>query len=199
MGSSEADEDQLLKSFLAEVGEAERDNEVLRILGCFKLNPFEHLKLSFDSSPDEVKKQYRKQLLLDPQERGYILDQVTAAKEELRAKRKKELKKDSASKIKSLVDEVSSWRDFMKTGKKIAFPVGMCPGAARQSGRAAAQVLDDQSLLVPLGYHKNDSKWSLIGLDYNTDGRPKISTATGNVKPDARWPAGGGGGAMQMK
>jgi hypothetical protein len=32
----------------------------LRILGCFKLNPFEHLKLSFDSSPDEVKKQYRK-------------------------------------------------------------------------------------------------------------------------------------------
>ncbi|XP_066389049.1 stress response protein NST1-like isoform X2 [Miscanthus floridulus] len=131
MGSSEADEDQLLKSFLAEVSEAERDNEVLRILGCFKLNPFEHLKLSFDSSLDEVKKQYRKlsllvhpdkckhpqaqeafaalakaqQLLLDPQERGYILDQVTAAKEELRAKRKKELKKDSASKIKSLVDE----------------------------------------------------------------------------------------------
>lgn len=32
----------------------------IRILGCFKLNPFEHLKLSFDSSPDEVKKQYRK-------------------------------------------------------------------------------------------------------------------------------------------
>ncbi|KAF0914852.1 hypothetical protein E2562_032528 [Oryza meyeriana var. granulata] len=80
---------------------------------------------------DEVKKQYRKlsllvhpdkckhpkaqeafaalakaqQLLLDPQERGYILDQVIAAKEELRAKRKKELKKDSASKIKSQVDE----------------------------------------------------------------------------------------------
>jgi hypothetical protein len=30
MGSSEADEDQLLKSFLAEVSETERDNEVLR-------------------------------------------------------------------------------------------------------------------------------------------------------------------------
>ncbi|GJN08398.1 hypothetical protein PR202_ga26311 [Eleusine coracana subsp. coracana] len=180
MGSSEADDEQLLKSFLAEVSEAERDNEVIRILGCFKLNPFEHLKLSFDSAPDEVKKQYRKlsllvhpdkckhpkaqeafaalakaqQLLLDPQERGYILDQVHAAKEELRAKRKKELKKDSASKIKFQVDEiseeegrlkkdeeetkemwkkkreheekweetrdqrVSSWRDFMKTGKK---------------------------------------------------------------------------------
>ncbi|KAL5215750.1 hypothetical protein ABZP36_007151 [Zizania latifolia] len=37
------------------------------------------------------------------EERGYILDQVTAAKEELRAKRKKELKKDNASKIKSQV------------------------------------------------------------------------------------------------
>jgi hypothetical protein len=93
------------------------------------------------------------QLLLDPQERGYLLDQVNAAKgmnvcfdpfqasslyncrmlfysglifcsvllkrtwteqtyavlkisEELRANRKKELKKDSASKIKSQVDEV---------------------------------------------------------------------------------------------
>jgi DnaJ family protein C protein 8 len=64
MASTDADEDQLLKSFLAEVSEAERDNEVLRILGCFKLNPFEHLKLSFDSSADEVKKQYRKLSLL---------------------------------------------------------------------------------------------------------------------------------------
>ena len=34
--------------------------KIFRILGCFKLNPFEHLKLSFDSAPDEVKKQYRK-------------------------------------------------------------------------------------------------------------------------------------------
>ncbi|RZS14026.1 hypothetical protein BHM03_00045692 [Ensete ventricosum] len=35
-----------------------------RILSCFKLNPFEHLNLSFDSSVDEVKKQYRKVELL---------------------------------------------------------------------------------------------------------------------------------------
>ncbi|RRT70454.1 hypothetical protein BHE74_00038103 [Ensete ventricosum] len=68
------------------------------------------------------------QLLLDLQEREYILSQVNAAKEdplmvlyvaeELRLKRKKELKKDNASKLKAMVDEVSSWRDFMKTGKK---------------------------------------------------------------------------------
>ncbi|CAJ2642339.1 unnamed protein product [Trifolium pratense] len=54
------EDDLLLKTFFAEVSEVERDNEVLRILSCFKLNPFEHLNLSFDSSIDEVKKQYRK-------------------------------------------------------------------------------------------------------------------------------------------
>ncbi|CAK9327916.1 unnamed protein product [Citrullus colocynthis] len=192
--TSTAEEDLLLKSFFAEVSEVERDNEVARILSCFKLNPFEYLKLPFDASPDEVKRQYRKlsllvhpdkckhpqskeafaalakaqQLLLDEQERDYILSQVNAAKEELLAKRKKQLKRDTASKIKSLVEEgkhdqqyenteefkqelklkvreilteqewrrrkmqmrheeqwegtreqrVSSWRDFMKGGKK---------------------------------------------------------------------------------
>jgi hypothetical protein len=34
MGSSEADDDLLLKSFLAEVSEAERDNEVIRFLSA---------------------------------------------------------------------------------------------------------------------------------------------------------------------
>ncbi|KAK6247457.1 hypothetical protein QUC31_019022 [Theobroma cacao] len=48
------------------------------------------------------------QQLLDQQERDYILSQVTAAKEELRAKRKKQLKKDTASNSKLLVDEEQS-------------------------------------------------------------------------------------------
>ncbi|KAJ9189333.1 hypothetical protein P3X46_000641 [Hevea brasiliensis] len=129
--ATNTEEDLLLKSFFAEVSEVERDNEVGRILSCFKLNPFEYLNLPFEASPVEVKKQYRKlsllvhpdkckhpqakeafaalakaqQLLLDEQERDYILSQVTAAKEELLAKRRKQLKKDTASKIKSLVDE----------------------------------------------------------------------------------------------
>ncbi|KAI3974562.1 hypothetical protein MKX01_020334 [Papaver californicum] len=129
--SSSIEDDLLLKNFFAEVSEVERDNEVLRILGCFKLNAFEFLNLSFDSSPDEVKRQYRKlsllvhpdkckhpqakeafsalakaqQLLLDPEEREYLLSQISSAKEELRVKRKKQLKKDNASKIKSQVDE----------------------------------------------------------------------------------------------
>ncbi|KAI4382216.1 hypothetical protein MLD38_008206 [Melastoma candidum] len=129
--TSSAADDYLMKSFLAEVSEVERDNEVIRILSCFKLNPFEYLNLPFESSPEDMKRQYRKlsllvhpdkckhpqakeafaalakaqQLLLDQQERDYILTQVTAAKEELKLKRKKQLKKDNASKIKSLVDE----------------------------------------------------------------------------------------------
>ncbi|OIW09363.1 hypothetical protein TanjilG_01334 [Lupinus angustifolius] len=129
--TSSVSDDLLLKNFFAEVSEVERDNEVVRILSCFKLNPFEHLKLSFDSSIDEVKKQYRKlslmvhpdkckhpqskeafgalakaqQLLLDHNERDYLLSQVNSAKDELRAKRKKQLKKDTASKLKSMVEE----------------------------------------------------------------------------------------------
>ncbi|XP_078442855.1 chaperone DnaJ-domain superfamily protein [Wolffia australiana] len=125
------EEDLLFKGFLAEVSEVERDNEVGRILSCFKLNPFEHLNLPFDSNLEDVKKQYRKlsllvhpdkckhpqakeafgalakaqQLLLDPQERDYLLSQINSAKEELRVMRKKQLKKDNASKIKSMVDE----------------------------------------------------------------------------------------------
>uniref|UniRef100_A0A5B6ZGY7 Putative J domain-containing protein spf31 n=1 Tax=Davidia involucrata TaxID=16924 RepID=A0A5B6ZGY7_DAVIN len=131
MGETTADEDLLLKNFFAEVSEVERHNEVTRILSCFKLNAFDYLNLPFDSSPNDVKRQYRKlsllvhpdkckhpqakeafgalakaqQVLLDPEEREYILSQVNVAKEELRAKRKKQLKKDTASKIKSLVDE----------------------------------------------------------------------------------------------
>ncbi|XP_008782274.1 J domain-containing protein spf31-like [Phoenix dactylifera] len=136
--AAETEEDLLLKSFLAEVSEVERDNEVVRILSCFKLNPFEHLNLPFDSSTNDVKKRYRKlsllvhpdkckhpqakeafsalakaqQLLLDPQEREYLLTQINAAKEELRMRRKKQLKKDSASKIKALVDEGKCEQQF---------------------------------------------------------------------------------------
>ncbi|KAK1282998.1 hypothetical protein QJS10_CPB22g01308 [Acorus calamus] len=128
---ADLEDDLLLKGFFAEVGEVERDNEVLRIMSCFKLNPFEHLNLPLNSAIDDVRKQYKKlslmvhpdkckhpqaneafqalakaqQLLLDPQEREYLLGQINSAKEELRAKRKKQLKKDNASKIKSLVDE----------------------------------------------------------------------------------------------
>lgn len=131
MGDVVKDDDLLLKEFFAEVGEVERDNEVVRILSCFKLNPFEHLNLPFDASNDDVKRQYRKlsllvhpdkckhpqakeafgalakaqQLLLDPEERAYLFSQIKSAKEELLAQWKKQLKKDTAQKLKSMVDE----------------------------------------------------------------------------------------------
>eukprot|EP00245_Coleochaete_scutata_P007805 TRINITY_DN23579_c0_g1_i1.p1 TRINITY_DN23579_c0_g1~~TRINITY_DN23579_c0_g1_i1.p1 ORF type:complete len:246 (+),score=71.63 TRINITY_DN23579_c0_g1_i1:72-809(+) len=124
-------EDALLKEFFAEVSEVERDNEVNRILGCFKLNPFEHLNLPFDSGVDDVKRQYRKvsllvhpdkchhpraqeafaalskaqELLLDTNERGYVMSQINMARDELRHARKKLLKKDAAAKVRSALDQ----------------------------------------------------------------------------------------------
>ncbi|KAG5566468.1 hypothetical protein RHGRI_002138 [Rhododendron griersonianum] len=62
------DDDLLLKNFFAEVSEVERENEVHRILSCFKLNAFEYLNLPFDSSLEDVKKQYRKVIISPPLE-----------------------------------------------------------------------------------------------------------------------------------
>ena len=42
----------------------DRDNEVNRILGAFKLNPMEQLGLKFDASEEDIKRQYRKTSLL---------------------------------------------------------------------------------------------------------------------------------------
>lgn len=128
---ADVSDDALLKEFFAEVSEVERDNEVGRVLSCFKLNPFEHLNLPFDSNIEDVKKQYRKislmihpdkckhpqakeafaalakaqQLAIDPEERAYVLSMCNIAKDELRVQRKRELKKDNASKIRSAVEQ----------------------------------------------------------------------------------------------
>ena len=44
--------------------DVDRENEVHRILGAFKLNPFEQLGLRFDATVDDVKKAYRKSSLM---------------------------------------------------------------------------------------------------------------------------------------
>ncbi len=44
--------------------DVDRENEVHRILGAFKLNPFEQLGLRFDASVEDVKKAYRKSSLM---------------------------------------------------------------------------------------------------------------------------------------
>ena len=57
----------LLQEFFLEVREVDRDNEVNRILGAFKLNPFEQMGLRFDTTHEEAKRQYRKiSLMIHP-------------------------------------------------------------------------------------------------------------------------------------
>ena len=53
-----------MQEFFLEVKEVDRNNEVNRILGAFKLNPFEQLGLPFDATQEEAKRQYRKLSLL---------------------------------------------------------------------------------------------------------------------------------------
>ncbi len=68
------------QGFFAEVREVDRDNEVNRILGAFKLNPFEQMGLRFDATLDEAKRQYRKTSLLVRSETrpltGFAVDPV---------------------------------------------------------------------------------------------------------------------------
>lgn len=52
------------QEFFLEVKEVDRNNEVNRVLGAFKLNPFEQLGLPFDATQEEAKRQYRKLSLL---------------------------------------------------------------------------------------------------------------------------------------
>jgi len=50
----------LLASFFAEVRSADRDAEVDRVLGAFKLNPYEQVGCRFDATDAEVTRAYRK-------------------------------------------------------------------------------------------------------------------------------------------
>mmetsp|Transcript_34273 Transcript_34273/g.87652 ORF Transcript_34273/g.87652 Transcript_34273/m.87652 type:complete len:306 (+) Transcript_34273:107-1024(+) len=56
--------DQLLKEFFVEVKETDRDNEVIRILGAFKLNPFDQLGVRYDATVDQINSKYRSSSLL---------------------------------------------------------------------------------------------------------------------------------------
>lgn len=58
------DDDALLAAFFADVKAADRDAEVERVLGAFKLNPYEQVGVRFDASPAEVTRAYRKSSLL---------------------------------------------------------------------------------------------------------------------------------------
>lgn len=50
----------LMKDFYADMKEVDRENEVMRILGAFKLNPYEMLNVRFDVDPGDIPRTYRK-------------------------------------------------------------------------------------------------------------------------------------------
>ena len=52
------------QEFYADVRDVDRNNEVLRIIGAFRLNGFEQLGLPFDATPEDIRKAYRKLSLL---------------------------------------------------------------------------------------------------------------------------------------
>lgn len=123
--------DDLLKDFYADVRDVDRDNEVNRILWAFKLNPYERMGLRFDSTMDDVKKQFRKVSLLvhpdkckhpqasaafevlgealkqlsDEEHRNFLDQVLSTAREEIRKERKKETKHDSLVRVASLLSE----------------------------------------------------------------------------------------------
>jgi len=49
-----------LQEFYNDMKSVDRDNEVNRIVGAFRLNPFEQLGVRFDATPEEIRRQYRK-------------------------------------------------------------------------------------------------------------------------------------------
>eukprot|EP00884_Botryococcus_braunii_P004679 jgi/Botrbrau1/14211/Bobra.0254s0001.1 len=125
------EEELLLKEFFREVRETDRDSEVNRILGAFRLNPFEQLGLRFDCSLEDIRRQYRKiSLLVHPDKckhplakdafevlgnaQKQLLDEekahelryvLTMARDQVRQDRKKATKRDAVVRLASLVHE----------------------------------------------------------------------------------------------
>lgn len=118
-------DDPAMKAFYSDIKEVDRENEVNRILGAFKLNPFEALDLGFDASIDDIKRAYRKvslavhpdkcphpqardafetigaaqKLLLDDEQRDRLLFVLNTAREEIREAWRKASKNDAAVRI----------------------------------------------------------------------------------------------------
>eukprot|EP00887_Chlorella_sp_A99_P002561 scaffold6.g2561.t1 len=124
-------DDEEMRAFYSDLREVDRENEVNRILGAFKLNPFEQLNLRFDTSPEEVRRQYRKvslmvhpdkcrhprakdafevvgnaqKELLDEEKRGRILYLLNHAKDQVLAEWRKAAKHDAAVRLAAAINE----------------------------------------------------------------------------------------------
>mmetsp|Transcript_6369 Transcript_6369/g.12545 ORF Transcript_6369/g.12545 Transcript_6369/m.12545 type:complete len:289 (-) Transcript_6369:694-1560(-) len=53
-------DDPAMKAFYADMKEVDRENQVNRVLGAFKLNPYEMLGLRFDAPEEDISRMYRK-------------------------------------------------------------------------------------------------------------------------------------------
>lgn len=73
----EMDPEALMKTFMDDMKDVDRNNEVHRVLAAFKLNPFEQLNLRFTATEQEVKRayKYRSPIILYL----FILETVVAA------------------------------------------------------------------------------------------------------------------------
>ncbi|KAF8070952.1 spf31 [Scenedesmus sp. PABB004] len=126
-----AEEAALLKEFFSEMKDVDRDNEVMRIMFAFKLNPYEKLNLRFTATPEEVRRQYRKlslmvhpdkckhedasdafdvlgaaqKELLNEEKREALWKVLDMAREEVRAQREKETKHDTTIELAALLHE----------------------------------------------------------------------------------------------
>lgn len=120
-----------IRAFYADMKEIDRENEVNRILGAFKLNPFEALNLRFSATPEEIRRQYRKvslavhpdkcshprakdafeligvaqKELLDDEKRDNVVRTLTVAKDQVLAEWRKSSKYDAATRLAATLNE----------------------------------------------------------------------------------------------
>eukprot|EP00889_Picochlorum_renovo_P001420 jgi/Picre1/28450/NNA_003854.t1 len=97
-------DDPAMKAFYADMKEVDRENQVNRVLGAFKLNPYEMLGLRFDAPEEDISRMYRKKELQDPEKKqrlDFVLQQV---KDSVISDWKKAAKDDPASQLAVAVD-----------------------------------------------------------------------------------------------
>lgn len=123
-----------LRDFYADMKDVDRENEVMRVLGAFKLNPYEMLGLRFDVPPEEVPRAYRKvslavhpdkcghprandafdiighaqKELLDPEKKSRLDAVLAIAKESIVKEWKKSAKNDAASQLAAALHGIDS-------------------------------------------------------------------------------------------
>eukprot|EP00191_Tetraselmis_sp_GSL018_P003887 CAMPEP_0177602280 /NCGR_PEP_ID=MMETSP0419_2-20121207/14770_1 /TAXON_ID=582737 /ORGANISM="Tetraselmis sp., Strain GSL018" /LENGTH=300 /DNA_ID=CAMNT_0019095725 /DNA_START=116 /DNA_END=1018 /DNA_ORIENTATION=+ len=123
--------DELLKEFFTEVKATDRDNEVIRILEAFKLNPFDQLGVKYDATLEEINSKYRSSSLLihpdkckhpnardafevlraahkdlqDEEKRNHLVYLLNYARDQVRKERKKATKHDAAIRLAATLHE----------------------------------------------------------------------------------------------